>query len=286
MGHHYVPQRYLRNFEVKEQSGFIWQYPKNGGEPRCVSIKKAAQSRGFYEPEMESFLDWGVERRGGNAIDKLLAGESLDEEARQEMALHLAVMMKRTPAYRRWAMEQFAELLPTRMEEYREGVRTGQLKFSGDVGKDLAEMERLERLYEVEPPSTVVDHIRDPRPTATIFAAVFSMHWRLFVTSGPQLFVTSDNPFFFTKSCGLGNPDSEIFLPLSPTHMLHGARQGPVVGIPKFGMPQSIVRASNSRTAFFAEHFVYTHAPASWLPSVLARKEVNSFLPDWKPKRL
>jgi hypothetical protein len=286
MGHHYVPQRYLRNFEVKERPGFVWQYPKRGGEPRCVSIKKAAQSPGFYEPEMESFLDWGVERKGGDAIDKLLVGKPLDEQARQELAFHLAVMMKRTPAYRRWAREQFAELLPARMAEYRELLKAGHLAFSGDVEKDLAEFDRLERLYELEPPSTVMDQVKDPTPTATIFGAILSMHWRLFVTSGPQLFITSDNPFFFTKSCGLGNPDSEMFLPLSPTHMLHGARKDPVIGIPRFKMPQSIVRASNSRTAFFAEYFAYTHAPAPWLPSALARMEVNSFLPEWKPKRL
>jgi hypothetical protein len=93
VGHHYVPQRYLRNFEVPSQPEFILQYARAGGDPKCLPIKAIAQAKGFYEPEMESLLEREVERPGGNAIDKLLGGKGLSDEERRHMAVHLVVML-------------------------------------------------------------------------------------------------------------------------------------------------------------------------------------------------
>ncbi len=64
MGHHYVPRRYLRNFEVREQPGRIWQYAKKDGTARCLPIKRIAQARDFYEPDMEEYLACEVEPQG------------------------------------------------------------------------------------------------------------------------------------------------------------------------------------------------------------------------------
>ena len=48
MGHHYVPQRYLRHFAVPGEPGMIWMYDKTSGKVRKLAIKTMAQSPGFY----------------------------------------------------------------------------------------------------------------------------------------------------------------------------------------------------------------------------------------------
>ncbi len=43
MGHHYNPQRLLRNFQFPDQPGCIWQHDKQGDTPVCAAIKNVAQ---------------------------------------------------------------------------------------------------------------------------------------------------------------------------------------------------------------------------------------------------
>ena len=56
MGRHYVPQRYLRNFEIPERPGFVWLHDKQSGKSHPAPIDKVAQSKGYYSPEVEETL--------------------------------------------------------------------------------------------------------------------------------------------------------------------------------------------------------------------------------------
>jgi hypothetical protein len=51
MGHHFVPQRYLRNFEDPNQPDYIWVHDRRGGPAKLASIAKLAQSRNFYSQQ-------------------------------------------------------------------------------------------------------------------------------------------------------------------------------------------------------------------------------------------
>ena len=48
MGHHYVPQRHLRRFEIPEKPKTIWMYDKKFGQFKEVPIKNTAQERDYY----------------------------------------------------------------------------------------------------------------------------------------------------------------------------------------------------------------------------------------------
>src|SRR5271156_6033723 len=103
MGHHYNPQRLLRNFQDPHRHGFIWQHDKRGGEPVCAAIKQVAQQRNFYEPETESTLNTAVEIPGNNPIDKILDKQSLTVEEQIDVAIYVGTMLRRVPFHREWA---------------------------------------------------------------------------------------------------------------------------------------------------------------------------------------
>ena len=56
MGQHYVPQHYLRGFEVSDQPGMIWTYDKIAKTSKSLPIKLVAQKSGYYEEADETAL--------------------------------------------------------------------------------------------------------------------------------------------------------------------------------------------------------------------------------------
>jgi hypothetical protein len=61
MGHHYVPQQYLRGFEVEEDPGTIWSYDKVLKTFLKIPIKVVAQEADFYDADVERELNESVE---------------------------------------------------------------------------------------------------------------------------------------------------------------------------------------------------------------------------------
>jgi Protein of unknown function (DUF4238) len=215
VGHHYVPQRYLRNFEERGQPGFIWQYTKKDGEGRLLPIRKVAQSREFYEADVEIHLANEVEPQGSQAMERLLQGKTIGVEERLNFALYLGVAMKRVPKQRERAWKLVPGALAEVMANFRKSVHEAAASMPAEpdkVSRLLQEADRIERKFEAEPPQCVEDQIRFPLPSEGILGAIITMDWRLCVTDGPQLFITSDNPFFFTTGCGLGKQDSEFLI--------------------------------------------------------------------------
>ena len=82
MGHHFVPQRYLRGFQAPTKADWIWMYDKTNDTSKFVPINKVAQSAGFYDEEVEQMLNLQVEIPGNNVIDKIRRNEAIDERDR------------------------------------------------------------------------------------------------------------------------------------------------------------------------------------------------------------
>src|SRR5262245_12895344 len=111
MGHHFVPQRYLKGFQAPERPGFLWMHDKQEGESKLVPISKVAQSPEFYEEDVEKSLDQDVERPGNDVIDKLRRGESIDDEDRRHFAYYIATMIRRVPHARARAQKLLPQAL-------------------------------------------------------------------------------------------------------------------------------------------------------------------------------
>jgi hypothetical protein len=120
VGHHYVPQKYLRNFEARGQPGFIWLHDRQGGKPKLAPIAQVAQSKGFYSPETEDALAREVERPANAVIAKLIDDESISRAERFALTFYIATMLKRVPFRRRRVMEMYPTVLDDTVARIRE----------------------------------------------------------------------------------------------------------------------------------------------------------------------
>jgi hypothetical protein len=107
-----VPQEYLRGFQMSDNVGEIWLYDKKDRVDRVVPIKKAAQSPGFYDDDVERRLA-ELEGEAHAALKRVRATGAIDGTAREVLACYVAVMLYRTPRHRR----QNVERIPVVREE-------------------------------------------------------------------------------------------------------------------------------------------------------------------------
>ena len=111
MGHHYVPQRYLENFQDPNHPGFIWLHDKRAGVARLASIEKVAQVKGYYSEDTERYLAHEVETPANAVMKKLIDKTPITPAERAHMAYYIGVMLKRIPARHRHATEMIPSVL-------------------------------------------------------------------------------------------------------------------------------------------------------------------------------
>ena len=100
MGHHYVPQEYLRGFSHPSSLGALWQFDKKQQRfsTDSASISKIAQERSFYSQNTESMLNELVEIPGNHVLRKLRSGNlSLTDAERLSLSVYIATLVKRVP---------------------------------------------------------------------------------------------------------------------------------------------------------------------------------------------
>lgn len=291
MGHHYVPQRYQKGF--KSRPDFIWLHDKRTAQVREVSIRQAAQAREFYTPEVEVLLATVVEAPTNPIIDKLTHSEPITRGEREQLALYVATMLVRVPARRRSAMEKYPERLTDFVSDVRQQLRAMAERLPivdpSIVAERLAQVDAWAAKHATTPPADLIERIRQPWPSRRMVSGICDMTWRVLISSGPQYFITSDNPAFLFHSVGIINRDSELSFPLSTTHALHGCWQpapSHLVFVPH--VEQKIVREVNRRLASASDRAFY-HEPAPWLVNLLQKpnphlsKILWSKRPTWNP---
>lgn len=275
MGHHYVPRRYLRAFEVPEKPGFLWMYDKESHRFIMTPIASVAQQRGFYDPETEEKLNVSVEGPAHSALDKLVRDEMLTTDDRRAVATYLAVMIMRVPAQRRRARDMFPSTVDEVVGKWRGMVEELANEPSTDpelVERRRSELEIVRIKFLNEPPDDVVSLMRSPWPSEGLVDAVDSMAWRLLRAPRNNPFVTSDNPAFHFESLGVGRVQSELSFPLTPSLALLANWQGPRGSIERLNPVPSIVKEINRRAVFGAERFIFSDSCRKWI-GVLAASD-------------
>jgi hypothetical protein len=273
MGRHYVPQRYLRNFEVPERPGFIWLHDKQSRKSHLAPIAKVAQSKNYYSPDVEEALRQ-VEGLANAVIAKLLTNESVSVVERFSLTLYIATMIKRVPYRRRKFMELYPGVLKNTVDEVREEITRAATGAGLDdewLARRMDELETARTKLEGRPPDNIVEEMREPWPSPDMLAAIFRMPWRVLVTGGPTFFMTSDNPVFFFDAYGLGTPDAEISFPLSPTHALHGCWQPAASPLIFLDATERLVREINRRVASTTGRLAFSHQNAEWIMPTLQK---------------
>lgn len=275
MGHHYVPQSYLRNFGVPSQPDFIWLYQKRGGPTRFVPVAGVAQAKRFYNPQTEAILARHVEPAGSAAIQKLRTETPITAVERLQLAYYIGVMMKRVPARRRRAAKMIPGVLAEVVSKVRAELEVIANALQADpelLARRLQEVDVAEKRIAIQPPPEVLAQIYEPWPSEGMLRALFGMTWRVLASPGPQYFITTDNPAFFFRSHGLATGESELSFPLSTTHALHGSWQEASSQLVFLSATQTIVKEINRRLASEAERLAFYYESVRWLPKILGKE--------------
>lgn len=284
MGHHFVPQRYLRNFENPSRPGFIWLHDKRGGPARLARITQVAQAKQFYSAETETILARHVETPGNAVIQKLTSQTAITPVERLQLAYYVGVMLKRIPAKRRRSAEMMPGVLADVVSSIREQLEAIASAVHEDpelLARRLREVDSAQKKFALQPPREVLEQIREPWPSEGMLRALFGMTWRVLVSSGPQYFVTTDNPAFFFRAYGLATEDSELSFPLSTEHALHGSWRTAGSDLIFLRATQSIIKEINRRLASETERLAFYHEPAPWLLKILPKKDLHLSVIQW-----
>jgi Protein of unknown function (DUF4238) len=237
VGHHYNPQRLLRNFEDPNNPGYIWQHDRQRDTPVSAAIKRVAQERDFYDPLTEKLLNTQVEIPGGDAIDKILTKQPLTREEFVDLLNHVGTMLRRDPFYRQWAKEVSCHIMPKAMEMVREHGRNHVRKLAQVIQLSekwvnawLEQMEQSIERLDGRASEIAIERMNYPFPSEIILNALLDMTWRIVESTGPQFFITSDNPavYFRAEGYSLGGEDTEVVMPISTAEALHGRGIGSI----------------------------------------------------------
>jgi hypothetical protein len=247
---------------------------------RRPPLLRSRRSRGFYEDEDERELAKRVEEPANGVIDKLIHESGLTVKERRDLAIYVATMIKRVPAFRIKAMQ----LLPTALVEVKQIVHSRIAERAIQSGSDavtiaeeLAEADRIVAEYNDSPPQPVLEYINAPWPSERVSEIIRQMTWRLITPPKWEFFITSDNPAVF-EPYGLSSPESEVILPLSPKCVLHGSLQRGETFLAVQPVHSTAVKNINRRIASGATRFAFCHEPAEWVLRLL-RKGARIYSP-------
>ena len=269
MGHHYVPQKYLRGFAEFENDDAIWMYDKKLRKFTNPAIKSVAQEAGFYSQEVEQQLNELIEKPANRVLDKLRSKKNIDEMERIHLSTYIATMIKRVPKRRTQALSIAPGVIEKTIHEVREQV---QQWASITENKVLAER-RLNEIKEIEEklrnkiPEFIIDQIRLPWATQEMIDLIGVMSWYV-VSSKKDYFITSDNPAYFFEAYGIGTPKSELTFPISRDIALFTSWQGAPNSLTYLEARPKLVREANKRLVSGAERFVFSHQQADWIAKI------------------
>jgi hypothetical protein len=216
-----------------------------------------------------------VENPGNVAIKKLTAGQTISSDERIQLAQYIGVMIKRVPATRRLA----EKLAPSALEGVFSDIRkhlevlAKEHQINPEVlSERLFQIDAAKKKFQQKLPPEAEKVIRSPWPSLEVLQLIFAMTWRILESSGPQLYITTDNPAFFFSSYGLKGALAELSFPLSSTHALHGCWQSNGFDLSFLQATKNGVKEINRRLASGAERLAFYHKPAPWLLTILGKE--------------
>lgn len=263
MGHHYVPQFYLKGFT---DGNSIWVHDRAESRSFKSQPKAVANEKKLYTEELESQLANEIEYPAIPAIQKVRERRLLIEADRLVLAKYLIALWKRVPEGRLRYEENIPEVAATIQSEIHH-----QLSATADVNPSLIHLAQtrkeevtkiLERYISEKPPGIWQQSLMKDS-SVNVVASMLSMNWRFLCTDRLQ-FLTCDNPVFFFNHEGIGNTTSELIVPLSSSVTLWANRR--FTNGPTYVSAQpTAVREVNRRMATNATRFVYSKSTEAWI---------------------
>ena len=263
MGHHYVPQFYLRGFG---SHGRIWAHDRERQTSFQSTVKGVANENGMYSEEIESFLANKIEAPAMSALTKIRQHEKISGDEKIALARYIVFLWKRVPENRERALQAIPDIANKVHEEISAELDAAAI--ANPEFTDRTESLKLRLAAAIEDrknnPSSELWYSSFTSETGLrLVEALVSMNW-VFMLSSQLQFLTSDNPAFIFKSDGIGNSSSELSLPLSSSVALWATRSSVRSG-EFMNVAPVVVREFNRRTAYNSTRFIYSGANESWV---------------------
>lgn len=280
MGHHYLPQYYLKGFS-ETVDNMLWAYEKGSGKKFNTQIKSLANINDFYSHETEQYLANDIEGPANEVLDKIRGRHLINDDDKNTFAKYMAVMWKRVPR----GKEDLKKMAP----RIADGIAK---KLSSDLDNAIAknpqnaefiekrrkEIDDIVSTYAVNPPKDIWLKNIPPERTPRIVEALNAMTWTFWEFNQSPVFLTCDNPLFYFTSMGVGRPDSELSFPIS-SHIILWATW-------RTDLPRNFIKASsqivkefNRRTVDNAGRYIFHAREESWVESFIKKG-------NWKLNRI
>ena len=263
MGHHYLPQYYLKGFCPDEKS--IWVFDKKKKDPYQTHIKKTANETKLYSEELEFHLSRNIEAPANKVIYKIKNKQVLTNNEKLTLAEYIYTLLKRVPA----GKANVAALIPKMSTELNQ-------ELSEEIDKLIAEDPKLtdvglKRKVEIDAiltkqrnnPSNEIWHKIIEAKSLEYVGLLASMKWQFLVQNNSS-FLTCDNPIFYFKGMGIYKKTAELSFPISSNIMLWATWRS---DIPECYQKASVgvIKEFNRRTAHNCNRFVYSQKNEEWI---------------------
>lgn len=262
MGHHYVPQFYLRGFSV---NNVICVHDQLLRRTFVSQPKTIANETNMYSYKLEQHFADNIEGPANLAIKTIRERKPLTEVKRLALANYVIALWKRVPRGRLLV----AELMPEAAAEVRSNFHQ-KLDAAVAANPSLSQLAASRRDvgdqiisdYESDPPPDIWQQSL-AEDSNLVVSSLMSMEWR-FLHSDREHFITCDNPVFFFAHEGIGRPTSELTIPFSSTIALWANRHSNS-GSPYVRALPAIVKELNRRSARNATRFLYSERNEPWM---------------------
>lgn len=275
MGHHFIPQEYLRHFSTELGQAKIWQFGLEEFEfsRQPLPIKIVAQAKDYYFPEDERRLAMRVEAPAQKPLNVLRKRGTLSPDERAAVAAYIYSMMSRGPNARRNRIAFLPEVFANLKSETMSNLQNLVKQLGVPAGEIIGALEYLgsevhsDRISEKDP------LVKSMHSTGRVAMAIYCMQWIVLDVSNRGQLITCDNPVFLHTGIGLDHRDAEISFPLSPTVALHASWRGTPCGLGYAncrGKQES--NEINRRTLRNAVRFAYSPRRWRWVANVAAKR--------------
>lgn len=278
---HYLAQVYLKGF--CGQNDMIWTYNKcNPNTPYCRKPENTAIINNFYAIHytdtnaFENFLADQIESPAAKALKALqTTGQVPSDDDKHRLALFLAYMLVRTPAYRTFYEPQFNKEISTLLqlnakdkEHFQRWADDYETIHKEPIANDVEQLrqEILDGKYKTEVHPNFSLYIMQ-KLGSNCADLLLSMKWIIIKSPEDLYFLSSDNPIIVTNpncmgfySPGLGLENTRIFVPISKRVGLLMVRlDEDKLDNKIISNSSEIVKNMNKTLVYAAAEFIFAH---------------------------
>lgn len=270
MNNHYIPQKYLRGF-CKDDKLFC--YVKHENKCFQTNPRNVGSENKLYSDELEKHLQQRYENPCDNIFDKIANRESLTEEDKIAFANYLVIIKIRIPKQKEEVgkyVDQNLESSIIKIEQILNHHEKNNPALKDNIIRRRHEIAELRKggIKKEEVWFSMIESAQFP----LIFNTMQKMHWYYFYATS-DVFVTSDNPYYFTSSIGLGNNQGEILFPINSRVVLW-INWYLLKSEYNEASKQFIIEA-NKRICHQAKRFIYFSTKEIWLEKMTNEKQLN-----------